>query len=123
MRHRIIALLLTDTLFAVLVYSWVCIKWDMMNNYGAAGIGLLVLLGPLFVLIKYDALFSLAIFSWPIPLCIILGYALIMHSHAKFLTKCSTKNCIAYFLYVVASWFVYAVASLFVDYFTWYYCQ
>ena len=117
MRRRIIALLLTDTLFAVLVYSWVCIKWDMMNNYGAAGIGLLVLLGPLFVLIKYDALFSLAIFSWPIPLCIILGYALIMHSHAKFLTKCSTKNCIAYFLYVGASWFVYAVASLFVDYF------
>ena len=123
MRRRIIALLLTDTLFAVLVYSWVCIKWDMMNNYGAAGIGLLVLLGPLFVLIKYDALFSLVIFSWPIPLCIILGYALIMHSHAKFLTKCSTKNCIAYFLYVAASWFVYAVASLFVDYFTWYYCQ
>ena len=63
MRRRIIALLLTDTLFAVLVYSWACIKWDMMNNYGAAGIGLLVLLGPLFALIKIKNLSGILFFG------------------------------------------------------------
>lgn len=123
MKHKIVVLLLTDTVFAALIFCWAYLKWNMTSNYSTLGIFLSVLIGPLFILINYNALFSLAIFSWPISICVILGYTLIIHSHAKFLMRCYTKNCLFYISYVALAWLVYAVTSLFVDYFAWYYCQ
>ena len=85
MKRRLGWLILMDIVFAVSGYFLLCFKWYWGLQYGYDGVGLLLLLGPLFVVANYGILLSeLGLLS----LVFSVGcYSLLFHSHKMFLKK------------------------------------
>ena len=116
MKQRIGWLILLDVGFAVLGYILLYFKWYLGLQYCFGGVGLLVLLGPVFVVANYGILFSeLGLLS----LIFSVGcYALLFHSHKMFLKRYENGF---YVLYVMISWFLYLLSISFFNYFGWFY--
>ena len=116
MKQRIGWLILLDMGFAVLGYILLHFKWYLGLQYGFGGVGLLLLLGPLFVVANYGILLSeLGLLS----LVFSVGcYALLFHSHKMFLKRYENGF---YVLYVMISWFLYLLSISFFNYFGWFY--
>lgn len=116
MKRRLGWLILIDIVFAVSGYFLLCFKWYLGLQYGYGGVGLLLLLGPLFVVANYGILLSeLGLLS----LVFSVGcYSLLFHSHKMFLKRYENGF---YVLYVMISWFLYLLSISFFNYFGWFY--
>ena len=115
MKRRLGWLILIDIGFSVSGYILLCFKWYLGLQYGYGGVGLLMLLGPLFVVANYGILLSeLGLLS----LVFSVGcYALLFHSHKMFLKKCENGF---YVLYVMISWFLYFLSISLFNYLGWF---
>lgn len=121
MKNRIVSLLIIDIIALVISYVWVDCKGNLSACYDSMEICFLLIFGPLFVLLKYKVLFSMAVFRWPIPIFILLGYCIIYCSHRTFVRRVTESFSILRAAYIYFSWFIYVLSSLAVNYFAWYY--
>jgi len=116
LRRDVYKLLMVDLCMLLSIYVCFFEKFDFGVRYGSMGTLCITILGPAFVLFKYQV--GLRYWLWcQNVLFFIVGYLLVFVTHKSFLLRRTIRKDRIWFPLVICAWVVQFLTVLYADYF------